>query len=228
MKTLTTHESSIQQAFGIIRFEIGKIIGRGRPARFAWLTEDQATFVMTLSRNTERVVQCKLNLVKAFSEAKQVIQQVIPAQQQEIEKLRLELEVARAQERKFLVQERVTAKLDMLSRSNPVIAALAAGKADAVIEKEHPITVLVDQHGRPIEQFDGVGITFLAKQYGFGRGKKANDRCRAWLRSLGIKDSDWVEEPSAHVTRKLPRELLARLDQAFSAKQGDRQFFVGE
>jgi phage regulator Rha-like protein len=48
---------------------------RGRPARFAWLNENQATFVMTLSRNTDQVVEAKLKLVKAFSQAKQVIQE---------------------------------------------------------------------------------------------------------------------------------------------------------
>lgn len=62
--------SNIQQAFGILRFEIGEIKGRGQPPRFAYLTEDQATFVMTLSRNSPEVVQAKLELVKSFSQDK--------------------------------------------------------------------------------------------------------------------------------------------------------------
>ena len=33
---------------------------------------------MTLSRNTERVVQCKIELVKAFAEAKRIIKEVLP------------------------------------------------------------------------------------------------------------------------------------------------------
>ena len=54
---------------------------------------------MTLSRNTERVVECKVALVKAFSEAKQTIQQVIPAQAQEMERIKLELELMRVKQR---------------------------------------------------------------------------------------------------------------------------------
>jgi Phage regulatory protein Rha (Phage_pRha) len=73
LKTLDTYENQIQQAFGILRFEIGKIEGRGRPPRYALLSEDQATFVMTLSRNSPEVVQCKIELVQAFSKAKKML-----------------------------------------------------------------------------------------------------------------------------------------------------------
>ena len=59
-----------EQAFGILRFENGEIKGRGQPEKFVLLTEEQATFYMTLSRNTPEVVQLKLKLVKAFFEAK--------------------------------------------------------------------------------------------------------------------------------------------------------------
>jgi len=59
-----------EQAFGILRFKNGEIKGRGQPEKFALLTEEQATFYMTLSRNTPEVVQLKLKLVKAFFEAK--------------------------------------------------------------------------------------------------------------------------------------------------------------
>ena len=100
--------------------------------------------------------------------------------------------------------------------------ALVFGQPGAVVEVEVPTIVMVDYTGRPIEQFDGVGITYLAKRYGFGRGKKANDQCRAWLRSIGVNDERWVEEPSAHITKKLPRELLGYLDQRFQGKRKDR------
>ncbi len=38
--------------------------------KYALLNEDQAYFLLTLSKNTERAVQLKLNLVKAFSQAR--------------------------------------------------------------------------------------------------------------------------------------------------------------
>ena len=41
-----------------------------------WLTEDQATFVMMLRRNTEQVVNAKLHLANAFSKAKGALQSI--------------------------------------------------------------------------------------------------------------------------------------------------------
>jgi len=75
MRTLTKYQSQTEQAFGTIRFQIGSSeMSDGRinpkPERFTFLTEDQATFLMTLSRNTPEVIQCKIELVKKFSEAK--------------------------------------------------------------------------------------------------------------------------------------------------------------
>lgn len=75
LQTLDDYKTQMEQAFGFLRFENAEIQGRGRPGRYALLTEDQATFVMTLSRNSDEVVQCKLKLVQAFSRAKQVLRQ---------------------------------------------------------------------------------------------------------------------------------------------------------
>ena len=78
MRTLKNYQIQAEQAFGSLRFEIGvKKDGRGgEPPQYVLLTEDQATFYMTLSRNTPEVVQCKLELVKAFSKAKEIIRQI--------------------------------------------------------------------------------------------------------------------------------------------------------
>lgn len=43
--------------------------------RWVWLNEEWANYLMTLSRNTKRVRAAKRQLVKAFSQAKQVIQE---------------------------------------------------------------------------------------------------------------------------------------------------------
>ena len=56
-----------EEDFGIIHFKNGIIRGRGKPEKYALLTEEQALFLLTLSRNTARVVKLKANLVKAFS-----------------------------------------------------------------------------------------------------------------------------------------------------------------
>lgn len=73
METIRSHETLVEQEFGFFRFQTGKIQGRGRPEKFAYLTEDQATFLMTLSRNTPEVIQCKVRLVKGFSKAKDLL-----------------------------------------------------------------------------------------------------------------------------------------------------------
>ncbi len=74
METIRKHEKQTEQAFGILRFETAEIIGKGQPEKFVYLTEEQSIFMMTLSRNTERVVECKIQLVKAFSEAKKLLE----------------------------------------------------------------------------------------------------------------------------------------------------------
>ena len=71
----------IELEFGAVAFETSPRKDNnkgGSQPRFAYLTEEQATFVMTLSRNTEKVVRAKIQLVKAFSKAKQALQSINP------------------------------------------------------------------------------------------------------------------------------------------------------
>jgi phage regulator Rha-like protein len=56
--------------FGILRFETGVIVGRGQPEQFALLNEDQCYLLLTYTRNTPKVRSLKINLVKAFREAR--------------------------------------------------------------------------------------------------------------------------------------------------------------
>jgi hypothetical protein len=65
----------VEREFGVFRFQIEKPLTSrgGRPRRFVYLNEGQATFLMTLSQNTPQVVLCKLRLVKAFEEAKEIL-----------------------------------------------------------------------------------------------------------------------------------------------------------
>jgi len=77
LETIRKHKETIESAFGHLTFETATVknsVGAVNQATVCYLTEDQATFVMTLSRNTEQVVQCKVNLVKAFSEAKKRVE----------------------------------------------------------------------------------------------------------------------------------------------------------
>lgn len=73
-RLIRQHEASITEHFGVLRFEIAKLGANGRPERFALLTEDQSTFLVTLTRNTAPVVAFKAALVKAFHEARRALE----------------------------------------------------------------------------------------------------------------------------------------------------------
>lgn len=72
MQTIEKYESRIK-ALGISLFQTDKLSNSGsggRPAKFCLLNENQAIFIATLSRNTDQVVDFKLALTIAFSEAR--------------------------------------------------------------------------------------------------------------------------------------------------------------
>lgn len=61
------------QEFGVVPFQTEKPLAGtagGRPERFALLNEDQAFFLLALSRNSDRVVGLKADLIMAFREAR--------------------------------------------------------------------------------------------------------------------------------------------------------------
>ena len=77
LETIEKHRTIATQAFGIFRFETEKLNGPGRRPKYCLLNEDQATFVMTLSRNTPDVVKCKVELIQAFSKAKAALKALV-------------------------------------------------------------------------------------------------------------------------------------------------------
>jgi anti-repressor protein len=222
-KVILKYQSEIEFDWGVLRFQIAKPSegsSGGRPERYALLTEQQAYLVLTYSKNTFQARQCKRSLVKAFDEAKQIIQQVIPAQAQEIERLKLELDLALTQERLMLTTQAIA------TMHGTQMVALILGKPDAVITRTEKVETLiaVDNRGRAIASFDGLSITYLTKRYSF----KNTQACRRWLESIGISDDRWLVEPTLIKTRKLPRELLPELDRQYATKQGVRQRLLGE
>ncbi|MBY8970806.1 Rha family transcriptional regulator [Pseudomonas sp. P867] len=61
------------EEFGVVPFQTEKPLAGtagGRPERFALLNEDQAFFLLSLSRNTNRVVELKASLIMAFREVR--------------------------------------------------------------------------------------------------------------------------------------------------------------
>lgn len=78
--TLKKHQSSIEQRFGLIRFENGEINGKGRPEIYALLTEEQCNACLALSRNTAVIVEKKLDLIADFGIAKATLRSHFEAQ----------------------------------------------------------------------------------------------------------------------------------------------------
>jgi prophage antirepressor-like protein len=141
--------------------------------------------------------------------------------QPELERLKLELELAKTQERLL------TTTSALATMHGTGMVALILGKPEAVITQTERVetVVTVDCHGRPIHQFDGVGITYLAKRYGFGSNTPA---CRYWLASIGVSDEQWLSEPTLIKSQKLPRDILPWLDRQYAARTGVRQQLLGE
>ncbi|MDV2997444.1 MAG: hypothetical protein N4J56_007149 [Chroococcidiopsis sp. SAG 2025] len=232
LATLDKYKQRTESAFGEIAFETRKS-ERGKPERLAWLTEEQATFLMTLSRNTDKVVQCKLELVEAFAKAKRVIEQVIPAQSNRIRELELELELARARDSAARSEDAAAQSQQRLLAVSQAIAtlhgsgmvALILGKPDAVVERVTQVekTILCNERGQPIKSYTGLSKTRLAKRYGM---KKASDVV-IWLESIGKADllqSGLTAAPCQY----LPLEYLSELDRLWTMKQGHRQRLLGE
>ncbi|QTD44215.1 Rha family transcriptional regulator [Ottowia testudinis] len=71
MKTIQTHRAAFAD-LGKVRFQIAASTDSrtGQQVRFALLNEDQAHLLLTMSRNTPRVVALKVALVKAFRESR--------------------------------------------------------------------------------------------------------------------------------------------------------------
>jgi len=100
LKTIDKYLARLE-AKSPVRFEVDVVKrpqGGGSPTRYALLNERQATQLMTYSRNTEPVLDCKDALVDAFERAKQIVKQGVSAQNPETERIKLELELIRAKQ----------------------------------------------------------------------------------------------------------------------------------
>ena len=228
MRTLKKYEKKVEQRFGVIRFEIGTSkMPDGRinpnPEKFALLTENQATTLMTFSKNTDPVVDCKIDLVDAFSKAKEVIKTVIPQQQEKIRELELmvrlrEAEATVATANKQLMDTRHS--IIQLHGSESLATSLILGAT--VVQVENIVEKVIDRaSGRT---YDGIGITEVAKRLGF----RKTQECWQWLESIGYgKDTEaWEIQLSAVEHPKLKRDVLDDIIGLWN--QGKRQRLIGE
>ena len=222
LKTLNKYLNRIESKFGVVRFEVDKPLEGttgGRPEKYALLTEPQATTLMTFSRNTDEVIECKFALVEAFEKAKSVIKEVIPAQSDRIRELEL------ANENMKLQLEYVSKQDNRIALHGLPVALLLEGKAHAVVEVEKPTIEIIDERhnvsfkGQTLKQL----AEYLSKISGI-RFKSGADLKRA-LEKLGRGDL------IAQTLRSVPSDYIPEefvLDAIQALTNGDRQQLIGE
>ena len=146
---------------------------------------------------------------------------VIPKQNDQLRELELRLELAQAERDAAIAQKVLIDKREAVNQfHNETTAALILGAqvVDRVEYRDRTITS--DGHA-----YDGVGITYLQRRYGF------RSTTEAWkaLESVGLgKDNDraWKPEIAAVTNLKLSSEYIAELDRLFSRMT--RQKLIGE
>jgi hypothetical protein len=100
-----------------------------------YLNQDQVNFAGTLARNTQKAVVFKLNLVKGFSIAKEII----PVQSDRIRELELEV-------RALELRGRENDRQDFRIAAHGIATTLLLeSKADSVVEIDRPILEVIDQ-----------------------------------------------------------------------------------
>jgi hypothetical protein len=145
---------------------------------------------------------------------------IIPAQQNELEVLRLKLELAQAERDAAIAQTKLLETRKMITElANPTVAALILGAT--VVTEPVPVERVIDRD----RTYEGIGITTVAQKLGFGKNTKA---CWAWLDSIGYgKDSGhWELQLSAVENHKLKLEALNEILQKY--RNSSRQRWLGE
>lgn len=226
LETILKYQEKLESKFGVILFETEKPLEGsqgGRPERFAWLNENQATTLMTFSRNTERVVELKLILVDSFSKAKRIIKEVIPQQNEEIEKLKLQLAISNSQNTGLRLQKNIIEKSESIITMHGLpVYSLIIGRPDAVVEVETKITeTVVCKNGRNVN-FEGSSTAEVGRKYGFKSGTQFTE----WLKSVNAEHLI-CQGLRAVQAPYIPKENLEEIKHLWMQNK-NRQILLGE
>ena len=210
------------QQFGQVAFETSTVansVGAVNTVKFAHLNEDQATFLMTLSRNTVKVVACKLALVSAFKKAKETIKTVIPAQNDRIRELELANENLRMQ--KAILDRQDTM---LILHGAPIVLALM-GRSDQIVETDRPTIEVIDEKHNV--RFKGQTVKQVAEHLASNCGIKIKSgaEVRRCLERAGRSDLI-AQTPRSILADYIPDENLAETYRILGAE--DRQRLIGE
>lgn len=119
IETIEKYAPEIEASFARVAFKTEPLQTAGgiQNSKVAYLTEDQAIFVSTLSRNSQQVVQFKARLVQAFQAARKFIQQVAAPMEDD------SLIVARALQITAKQLEAATTRAKLLEQNNEMLEA---------------------------------------------------------------------------------------------------------
>jgi phage regulator Rha-like protein len=164
-----------------VRFEIDVVKrpqGGTYEVSYCYLNEYQATLLMTFSRNTEQVLNCKEKLVDGFEKAKKIIKEVIPQQSDRIRELELENENLR-------LKSHYMDRRDAIRQIHGVeMLALLDGRPDAVVPVREVIREsVICKDGRNVS-FVGKSLADLGRELGIKTGKEFEQ----WLERSGRGD----------------------------------------
>ncbi|BAQ65533.1 Rha family transcriptional regulator [Geminocystis sp. NIES-3709] len=224
-RTIKENETEIEQAFGHLCFKTETVKNSVRAVnevKFAYLNEDQATYLMTLSRNTPQVKKLKLKLVKSFSHAKKLITQ----HQDTIKELTLKLALANAE------KDRAVAEKNLLDTRHYISTALPEPIQQKilgyqVIEKK-VVEKVVYKESEFLRDNSTVNKTALCKRYGVltKNGKPDYVRLNKIISTVNLPSSAWHEVKDIQTNKELKTEYLSLLDNAIV--QDSRQLWIGE
>jgi len=211
LQSLDKHIKSIEDTFGAVAFEMREFKtkqGNRSTEKLAWLTEEQASLLMTCSRNTPQVISCKVALVQAFSKAKQIVKQGISAQNPETERMKLELELIRAkqyyQDTGHAMPKAVRFATFALSTS-PAMLQWLRGETPPPPKIEYRDRFIDPATGQEIGTSSGRSLTQLIADAGLNpKSSKDRQKVKKILKSLGFdydKMQRWV---SASYLREYP------------------------
>lgn len=157
LATVRSYKDTIEESFSRVAFEKAPLQTRGgiQYCTVAYLTEDQAIFVATLSRNTERVVAFKAKLVQSFQAARKMIEQVTSPMSKAEMTLQvinfLQEEAQSLKHQNLLLEQSIQKQAPVLEYANKVL--LSAGS--------HPITVIAQDHS-----MSAVNLNRKLKEFG--------------------------------------------------------------
>ncbi len=215
-KHLTTFES--EEAFERVAFETESLKTNGgiQDTRVAYLNQPQAEFLMTLSKNTPQVIAAKRNLVCAFEKAKEAFKKVLPAQSQEIELKKLELQLLQA---KQLYQDSGYA---IQLATSPAILRWLRGEAPPPLEIIYKDRYIDPRTRKEVDSSNGRSLTQLITDAGLNpKSKRDKNRVKGALKRGGFdydQRQGWAE---ASYLRKYPVLEDQVYDQALKAVLGE-------